>query len=154
DANDNATDSKTTNAALASPSIVTESTATFDQLNRPLTKTEQAGTASAQTSSFAYDLDGRALTMTDPASQTTTLAYDALGRTLTVTHPGTPTVIDYSTYDAAGGRLSQCNSAGVTTDIYDALGRVLSEERDTLTGTCAAPTLTFQADVTYTYDAN
>jgi RHS repeat-associated protein len=154
DADSNATDSKETNAALTSPGIVTESTATFDKLNRPLTKTEQANTTSAQTTTFAYDLDGRQQSMTDPAGQTTTDTFDALGRVLTVTHPGTPAVIDYSTYDAAGERLSQCNTAGITKDTYDVLGRVLSEEHDTLTGTCAAPTLTFQASKTTSYDAN
>jgi RHS repeat-associated protein len=144
DADGNATDSKETNAALASPGIVTESTATFDHLNRPLTKTEQANTSSAQTTSYTYDAAGRTLTMTDPATQTTTTAYDALGRVLTVTHPDTTQ--DTYTYDAAGEQLTQANSAGTTTTTYDALGRVLSQAHNDGSGN-------FQSSVSYTYDA-
>ena len=65
-----------------------------------------------------------------------------------------PFPIHYKAYDAASELLSQCTSAGITSDTYDALGRVTSEERDTISGTCGnSPTLTFQASVTTTYDA-
>ena len=77
DADGNATDSKETNAALAKPQHRHQRARTFDHLNRPLTKTEQAGTSSAQTTTFTYDLDGRQLHMIDPANQTT---YHAMTR--------------------------------------------------------------------------
>ncbi len=145
DADGNVTGAIKTNATLPSPSIVTQSNSTFDHLNRVLSKTEQAGTSEAQTTSYTYDADGQQLTMTDPSIQTTTTTYDALGRTLTMTHPDT--TVDSYTYDAAGEQLTKVNSAGTTTDTYDPLGRVLEEDHHDGAGA-------FQSSVSYTYDAN
>jgi RHS repeat-associated protein len=144
DADGNATGTTVANAALASPSVVTQSSSTFDHLNQLLSKTEQTGTSEAQTTNYTYDAAGRQTQMTDPSNQTTITTYDALGRTLTVTHPDS--TVDTSTYDVAGERLTLTNTAGTTTDTYDPLGRVLSEAHNDGTGT-------FQSSVNYTYDA-
>lgn len=145
DADGNTIEVKTTNAGLASPGVVSDATSTFDKLNRPLTKIEQANSTSAQTTSYVYDLAGRQISVTDPANKTTSATYDALGHVLTVTHPDT--TVDTSTYDATGELLTKANSAGTTQDTYDPLGRIVYELRQDGTGA-------FLASKTTSYDVD
>jgi RHS repeat-associated protein len=139
DAEGNVLEVKMTNSRLAS--AVSDATSSFDKLNRPLTKTEQANTASAQTTTNVYDADGQLTSVTDPTNKTTTDAYDALGRVLTITHPDTTQ--DTFTYYPDGKQKTKVNSAGTTSDTYDALGRVISE-------VSGSP----QTTSSFTYDAN
>jgi RHS repeat-associated protein len=139
DADGNVLEVKMTNSRLSS--AVSDAINTFDKLNRPLTKTEQANTSSAQTTTYAYDLGGRQTSVTDPTGKTTTSAYDALGRVLTVTYPDSTQ--DTYTYYPDGEQKTKVNSAGTTSDSYDVLGRLLS----VVSGNP-------QTTASYTYDAN
>lgn len=122
-----------TNANVAGD--VSDTTMTYDNLGRTISKVENANTSSAQTTSYTYDAAGHQLTMTQPATDTstgaattttTTITYDKLGRTnSSANSAGTTTY----TYDGAGHTLSTTNSAGTTTDTYDYLGRVSTETK-------------------------
>lgn len=154
----NVTETIVTNSAVT-PGPVSDTTATFDNLGHQLTKTEEANGSSTsgptgsgpQTTSYAYDADGRQTSTTDPSNNTTTTSYDALGRATSVQHPdGT---LDATTYDADGRTLSQGNcggtkaGTGTTADTYDALSRVTTEQKNDCAGA-------LQTSVAYTYDAN
>jgi YD repeat-containing protein len=130
-----------TNSRLSS--AVSDATSTFDKLNRALTKTEQANTASAQTTTYAYDVGGQQISVTDPASQMTTYQYDALGRAIVITHPNTPPTQDTFTYYPDGKQKTKVNNAGTTSDSYDVLGRLISEVSGTPQTTSSS---TYDAD--------
>ncbi|HEY7418997.1 MAG TPA: RHS repeat-associated core domain-containing protein, partial [Ktedonobacteraceae bacterium] len=138
DANGNVLEVKKTNSRLSS--AVSDSTSTYDKLNRPLTKTEQANTTSAQTTTSVYNIGGQLTSVMDPTGNTTTYTYDALGRTLTVTHPDSTQ--DTYTYYPDGKQKTKVNNAGTTSDSYDVLGRLISEvsgnPQTTATYTCDA----------------
>jgi RHS repeat-associated protein len=143
DANGATLETKVTNDALTGS--VSDTTATFDALGRQLTKTEDADTGSPRTTTYVYDAGGQQSSMTDEANKTTSTSYDALGRVVSVTNPDS--TVDTTTYNAAGEKLTQSNSAGTTTDTYDALGRVSTEQRKNGSGV-------LQGTVAYTYDTN
>jgi RHS repeat-associated protein len=86
-------------------------------------------------------LGGQQTSVTDPTNKTTTYQYDALGRVLTITHPDSTQ--DTFTYYPDGKQKTKVNSAGTTSDSYDALGRLISE-------VSGIP----QTTASYTYDAD
>ncbi len=59
----------------------------FDELGRVRATTVLAGTASAATTTVAYDLTGAVLSRTDAESHTARFSYDALGRLIESTDP-------------------------------------------------------------------
>jgi RHS repeat-associated protein len=68
--------------------------------------------------SYGYDADNRLTSLTDPNLHTTSYTYDARGRRSTTTQ---------YTYDGDGHLFTTTDQAGqVTTDAYDAVGRLLS----------------------------
>lgn len=156
DADGNVLTTTVTNSKVT-PGPVRETTATFDHLGHQTQKTEDAnGSATSgptgsgpQTTTYAYDADGRQTSTTDPSNNTTTTSYDALGRVTQVQHPdGTQ---DTTTYYPGGLTNTQSNCGGskagtsTTADTYDALGRVATETKTDCTG---APL----SSVAYTYD--
>ncbi len=75
--------------------------------------------------SYTYDGDGNAATVTDPDGNVTTDLYDLADDLTSVTRPDT-TTLGY-TYDLDQNRTSYTNAAGnTTTYMYDPLGRVTS----------------------------
>src|SRR5262249_15495210 len=144
DAVGNATVVTVTNAG-ATPTTVSQTAAVFAQLGHQTSKTEEAGTGDAQTTTYAYDVGGRQTSMVEPGNKTTSVIYDALGRMLQTTHPDNS--VETSTYDADGRRATLSNSAGTTTDTYDPLGRTVSERKTDGGGV-------EQTIVSYAYDAN
>ena len=111
-----------------------------------------------KTSTYGYDSLGRVVSLEDADSHTTTYALDGDGNVLTTQIPGgncaagTPTgcitntydtdselkTVTYSdgttpnvsnlTYDGDGRRLTMTDGTGTTTDRYDSLGRVTSDQ--------------------------
>ena len=103
-----------------------------------------------QAKSFAYDLKGNLTSATDANARTTTFAYDALDRLVTKTIPATGAdpggAVSYG-YDAVGNRtsLTHYNGSALTMS-YDALDR-LSQTTQKLPGG-------FEAAIGYEYDAD
>jgi RHS repeat-associated protein len=106
---------------------------TYDPLGRLLSSSIRApGTSTAHaTTSYAYDLEGRIISITRPATATLNMAYDLAGRLLSISTP-TGERIDYS-HDAMGNVLTQtvkrtnATTASSITRTFDALGRMLTE---------------------------
>lgn len=122
------------------------------------TQTDAAG---ADTS-YAYDSKGRLASVTDPLGRATSFGYDLAGRLTTRQEPGGSctvpltgcvtygynaagelTAVDYSDpptsdvsfgYDALGRRTSMTDTAGTSTWVWDAIGRLLSHT-DPVSGT-------------------
>jgi len=117
---------------------------TYDVANRLLssqapTVTLANGTNVQPLTTFTYDANGNALTVTNPNANVTTNIYDALNR-LTSTQDGAGITVQ-KTYDPVGNVTSVIDGKGQTTSFqYDGLGRN--------TAITNAP----GASTTYTYD--
>ncbi len=75
--------------------------------------------------SFAYDLNGNLITMTDPSLQVTTFAYNAAGQPIRITDPlGNITRFDY---DVHGNLLTTTDPLGNQTQrTYDTISRLIA----------------------------
>jgi len=131
----------------------------YDAVGRVLQRIEDPDTATRTdelklTTSYAYDGQGRQLTVTDPSGRVSTFTYDREGRlTQTVLDPGgvAATTTTY-TYDAQGRQVTVTEGADtpaaqVTQYTYDVLGRRTQEVLDPGPGKLNLTT-------TYVYDAN
>ena len=95
---------------------------TLDSLNRVLHNIGGVGQDTAAT----YDVNGNALTITDPLARVTQVAYDALDRPLQATDPAAGvTTVAYDVQD----RLASVTDANAksTNYVYDGFGRLISE---------------------------
>ncbi|MEU9711087.1 DUF6531 domain-containing protein [Streptomyces sp. NPDC047967] len=121
DANDNVT--KTTDAAGRT------TTAVYDENNHLSSSTDQLG----KTTTYTYDADGNLLSRTSPLGHKSSWTYDGDGRQATAVDPrGNATGADpdqYETtygYDPAGNPTKVTDPlGGVTTAVYDAIGKVV-----------------------------
>jgi RHS repeat-associated protein len=94
----------------------------FDALGRVL---QDIGGMS-QATTFTYDNNGNALTITDPLSNITVQVFDALNRLSTVTDPNQG--VTRLTYDAHDRPLMVVDSnGGQTTYVYDGFGDVIEQ---------------------------
>jgi RHS repeat-associated protein len=125
----------TTLSGLANVKAVT----VYDADGRTSSTTVDAGAGNlALTSSATYDLQGNALSSTDPAGRVTTTYYDAAGRAAAVREPitatgapappcpGSSTVFcnTYRTFDLLGRPVTETDAAGhVTATRYDINGQ-------------------------------
>jgi RHS repeat-associated protein len=92
----------------------------FDALGRLLQNIGGAG----QTTSYAYDSNGNALTVTDPLGHAAHQAYDALNRLIAVTDPAGS--VTATSYDARNRPISVTDpNGGVTTYVYDGFGDMI-----------------------------
>ena len=84
-----------------------------------------AGPLASPVYHYAYDLDERLVTITNPDNTTEHFTYDSLDRRLTVQDENTHTTT--TAYDALGRATSVTNAAnGVVSNTYDKDGRVLT----------------------------
>ena len=130
----------------------------FDALGRVLQDIGGVG----QTTSYTYDPNGNALTITDPDNNLTQQSFDALNRLSTVTYPS-PGGIATMTYDQHDHVLTVTDpNSNVTSYIYDGFGDAIQQASpDTVTTVYiydADSNLTQKTDVTgaitnNTYDA-
>jgi YD repeat-containing protein len=102
----------------------------WDALGRPLSRTENPGTAVAKTNRYEYDSAGNAIITTDPEGARTAVAYDARNLPIAVTRypaPGrgeTPTSTTTYLRDARGNVLEEFDGVNTRTQFaYDGLGR-------------------------------
>jgi RHS repeat-associated protein len=129
----------------------------FDALGRLQQDTGGAG----QTTSYAYDLNGNALTVTDPLSHATHRAFDALNRPFAITDAAGG--VTRTSYDAHDRPISVTDpNGGVTTFVYDGFGDVIQSVspdsgttvyRYDLDGHLAQRVDGAGATTNYTYDA-
>ena len=102
----------------------------YDSLGRVTSKED----ADNNTTTYSLDGDGNVLTTqlpggTCPSASCITNTYDADSELKTVTYSdGTTPNITNITYDSDGRRLTIADGTGTTTDIWDLLGRLTSEE--------------------------
>lgn len=102
--------------------IVRTQTATFDELGRML----QSIGAASQTTSYGYDADGNAISVTDARSGVTTNAFDALNRLINTTNPASG--VSSSGFDAPGNLASVTDQRGlVTSYVYNGFGDVIQQ---------------------------
>lgn len=77
------------------------------------------------TTTYAYDSQGRQLSMTDPLGHTSSYSYDAAGNVIKITDPMGN--VRTFTYDARGNKLTETDPNGNTiTYTYDLLDRLVS----------------------------
>ena len=94
----------------------------FDALGRTLQDIGGVG----QTTTFAYDPNGNALTVTDPLGRATSRVFDALNRLSKSTDPATG--VTTVTYDPHDRRLSVTDPNGnATTYVYDSSGDLIQQ---------------------------
>jgi RHS repeat-associated protein len=103
-----------TDAYGSNPDVATITTQTYDNLDRRLTETVGSGAAAAQTTSWTYDIGGRA-TKTDDEFTCATTTYDYRDLALVVTEGLDP--------GSCGGTAQR-----VITNSYDLLGRLTNSE--------------------------
>jgi RHS repeat-associated protein len=95
-------------------------TYTYDLAGQRLTITDALGNATTST----YDPNGWLLSTKDALNQTATFTYDVLGRVVQTT---TPTGVSSVVYDSLGRTTSKTDQAGRTTSmVYDNLNRLMS----------------------------
>jgi len=95
-------------------------TATFDALGRILTDVG----GMSQTTKYAYDVDGNAITVTDPKNHVAHQTFDALNRLST--HKDPYTHVTTTTYDAHDRVLSVKDpNSNTTSYVRDGFGRVI-----------------------------
>jgi RHS repeat-associated protein len=113
-----------TNIAVSNPggTITQHHSAGFDALGRMLTDIGGVG----QTTAYAYDSNGNALSITDPLVRLTQQSFDALNRVTRITNPAHGnTAISYDPHDRP---LSVTDPNGNTTNFtYDGFGDVIQE---------------------------
>lgn len=104
----------------------TQSTQTYDDLDRLIGTTADSATGGIQaTTAMTYDAVGNLRSVIDPKSLTTSYLYDALSRLTQQTSPDSGTTA--YTYDDAGNRKTQTDARAITaTYAYDALNRLTS----------------------------
>lgn len=111
-----------TNVADSHGTIQRTHSGSFDALGRTLQDIGGAG----QTTTYVYDGDGNALTVTDPLQHHTIQAFDALNRPVTTTDAGGN--VTQTTYDAHDRVLSVKDPNGETTAyIYDGFGDLIQQ---------------------------
>jgi RHS repeat-associated protein len=94
----------------------------FDALGRVLQDIGGVG----QTTAYAYDPDGNALTITDPLGRVTSRVFDALNRLSKVTDPNSG--VTTTTYDPHDRVLSVTDPNGNTTAyVYDGFGDLIQQ---------------------------
>jgi RHS repeat-associated protein len=111
-----------TQTRVADPSGVLQRThsAKFDGLGRLLQDIGGAG----QTTSYAYDSNDNALTITDPLGHATHRAFDALNRPIALTDAAGG--VTRTSYDAHDRPVSVTDpNGGATTYVYDGFGDVI-----------------------------
>ncbi|MFZ6028922.1 MAG: PA14 domain-containing protein, partial [Chloroflexota bacterium] len=108
----------------------------YDALGRLLSETDALTHATV----YTYNLAGQQIRKLDANGATTTYAYDRLGRLALTDYPDPDADAHYE-YNIAGLQSKMTDGVGVTTWLYDGLGRALSVT-DPFTGM-----------VQYTYDA-
>ena len=124
----------------------------YDAAGRVLRRIEDPA-GLALTTTYAYDGQGRQLTVTDPSGRITGYQYDREGRlTQLAQDPGGLNLRTQFTYDAAGRQFSVTDGAGTaaartTQYAYDNLGRRISETVDPGAGKLNITT-------SYAYDKN
>ena len=98
-------------------------TASFDALGRKL---QDTSTVTGKSTSWSYDKNGNALTITDPLGHMTTRAFDALNRLGTSTDANGGVVSE--TYDAHDRPLTVKDPRGnVTSYVYDGFGDLIQQ---------------------------
>jgi RHS repeat-associated protein len=132
----------------------------FDALGRML---QDIGGGIGQTTSYAYDSNGNAHSISDPLGHVTTQAFDALNRLNQVTQPSQVGGTIVTTYDAHDRPLTVTDpNGGVTSYVYDGFGDVIQQTSPDSGTTVyhydADGNLTQKTDargaiVNYTYDA-
>ena len=91
--------------------------ASFDALGRLLLDTGGAG----QKTTFGYDANGNALTLTDPLSRAIQQTFDPLNRRVSMTNPAKG--VAATSYDAHDRPIGFTDpNGGVTTYVYDGFG--------------------------------
>lgn len=103
---------------------------------------------STQTTSYAYDVAGDLVGVTDASGNVRAFTYDGTGKRLTAQDLHATSDTAYGTwsygYDTSGRLTSSVSPVGITTSYsYDGLNRPLTENASSTTGT----------DVTYVYDS-
>jgi RHS repeat-associated protein len=131
----------------------------FDALGRVLQDIRGVG----QKTSYAYDNNGNAISITDPLAHVTTQGFDALNRLAQLTQPSPVGGTIATTYDSHDQPLTvTAPNGGVTSYIYDGFGDVIQQispdSQTTVYHHDADGGLTQKKDargaiVNYTYDA-
>ena len=86
-----------------------------------------------KTWTFGYDLVGNRIQAVSPEGETTACRFDALNRVVELDPPGQDDVIRYS-FDAAGHPIGNTRPGVVTTQSFDAAGRLLAIRHERLQG--------------------
>jgi len=111
-----------TNLTAVGNRIQRQHSDSFDALGRVLQDIGGVG----QTTAFAYDPNGNALTITDPLGRVTSRAFDALNRLSTSTDPATG--VTTVTYDAHDRPLTVTDPNGnATSYVYDGFGDLIQQ---------------------------
>ncbi len=109
-----------TNVSDSSSVLQATHSTKFDAIGR----LQQDIGGSGQTTSYAYDLNGNALTVTDPLSHATHQVFDALNRVVDVTDAATG--VTRTSYDAHDRPITVTDpNGGVTTYVYNGFGDVI-----------------------------
>ena len=143
----------------SSSAVTQQHSGIFDALGRVLQDIGGVG----QTTSYTYDNNGNAVSITDPLTHVTQQAFDALNRLSQVTQPSPVGGTIVTTYDAHDRPLTVTDPDGnVTSYVYDGFGDVI-EQTSPDSGTTlyyydADGNLTKEEDAdkvvtTYSYDA-
>ncbi|MCL2541546.1 MAG: DUF6531 domain-containing protein [Nocardioidaceae bacterium] len=118
----------------------------FNALGELTRRTQAAGSANAESSTYTYNAAGEQTAATDPDKNTTSYTYARGGQVATITDPDGNTTS--STYNSFGEPLTTTSPTGVmTTDAYNALGDLTSSSTPLGTGAGAVP-----ATTSYAYD--
>src|SRR5262249_4417475 len=104
----------------AGSTVHRQHTASFDALGR----VQQDIGGVSQTTGYAYDNVGNALTITDPLGRVTQRAFDALNRVIMITDPANGVTV--TSYDAHDRPTSVTDPNGnMTTYVYDGFGDII-----------------------------